>query len=137
MDLMEIIKTGLIAAVPVAIVCALFIWVRTDAIHKEVDSGLQVVGFSGHNPIVWIGAWIAIAFAFGIAASWVYDYMSTNWNWGLLQYIMLAAIMCVVFTILGFLRIYNGEEHPFRYDWIVLNSAFAIGFGYLIPTLVG
>lgn len=137
MELFGLIRTGLIAAVPVAIACALFIWARASAIHEEVDSGLQVVGFFGHNPIAWIGVWATIAFVFGIGASWVYDYMLTNWNWGSVQYFAIAAILCIGLSLLGFLRIYNGQEHPFRYEWIGLNSAFALGFGYLIPKLVG
>ncbi len=136
MELISMIKTGLIAAVPVAIVCALLIWGRSSAIHQEVDGGMQVVGFSGHNPIVWIGSWVAIALVFGVAATWVYGYMSSHWNWGPMPFLALALVLAVVLTMLGFLKIFNGQPHPFRYDWIGLNFAFAIGFGYLIPWLV-
>lgn len=133
---MDMIKAGLIAAVPVAIVCALFIWARSDAIKKEVDSGFQVVGFFGHNPISWIGAWTAIALFFGVLATWTYTYMSSNWNWGPMHYLALAVILGIGLTLLGFMKIFSGQMHPFRYEWIGLNFAFAIGFGYLIPILV-
>jgi TRAP-type C4-dicarboxylate transport system permease small subunit len=133
MELIEMIKRGLIAAVPVAIVCALFIWARSGAIAEEVRSGIPTVGFSGQNPIIWIGAWAAIAFVFGVLASWGYDYLSTSWNWGPVHYLALAVGLAIVFTVLGFLKIFGGQEHPFRYEWIGLNFAFAIGFGCLIP----
>lgn len=136
MELVDVIKTGLVAAVPVAIACALFIWARSGAIGEEMKSGMDVAGFSGQNPISWIGTWTAIAFVFGVFASWGYEYLSSNWNWGPTHYLALAVALAIGFTVLGFLKIFNGQEHPFRYEWIGLNFAFAIGFGYLIPRLV-
>ncbi len=137
MELMSVIRTGLIAAIPVAIVCALLILIRTGAIHQQIDVGIQTAGFSGHNPLVWIGTWAAIAIVFGIVATWTYGYMSLHWNWGQMQYLALALVLAVGLSILGFVKIFNGQAHPFRLDWIGLNFAFAVGFGYLIPRLVG
>ncbi len=136
MDLMGLIEAGLIAAVPVAIACIVFILVRSDAIDSEVDKGMKVLGFSGHNKMSWIASWTVIAFVFGIFASWVYSYTMTTWNWGPIQYLALALVLAVGLTVLGVLRIYNGKQHPFRYEWIGLNFAFAIGFGILVPILV-
>jgi len=130
------IKTGLIAAVPVAIVCALFLLVRADAIKEEVKSDIKAVGFSGQNPLAWIGLWSVIAIAFGVFATWVYTFLVSHWNWGPTQYLTLAAVLATVLSVLAFLKIYNGEMHPFRYEWIGLNYAFAVGFGYLIPRMV-
>lgn len=134
MDMFGLVKVGLLAAIPVAIVSAIFIIVRMDAIRTESQSA-ATPGFGGDSVLKWIGMWTAIAFVFGVFAAWVYDFMSSKWGWGMPQYFAVALILGVVLTVLGFLKIYGGQSHPYAIEWIYLNFAFAIGFGYLIPTL--
>jgi len=134
MDTFGLVRVGLLAAIPVAIVSAIFIIVRMDAIRAESQSAASP-GFGGDNVLSWVGMWTAIAFVFGVFAAWVYDFVSNNWGWGMPQYLAVALILGVVLTVLGFLKIYGGQSHPYAVEWIYLNFAFAVGFGYLIPTL--
>jgi len=135
MSILDLVRVGLLAAIPVAIVSAIFIFARTDAIRVENQSANAGAGFGGGSVLGWIGMWTVIAFVFGVLAAWVYDFVSNKWGWGMPQYLALALVLGVVLTVLGFLKIYGGESHPYAVEWTYLNLAYAIGFGYLIPTL--
>ncbi len=140
MDLGEIVRVGVLAGIAVAVVSALFIWLRAENIAAVVQTNADAVGFGSGgsgNLGTWIGLWVAISLVFGVVATWVYDFVATKWNWGMAQYLTLAMGLAVVLTVLAYLKIYGGHSHPFATEWLGLNFAFAAGFGYLIPSLVG
>ena len=135
MELGEIVRVGVLAGIAVAIVSALIIWLRAGNIQEVAQANPNTVGFGAGGLAGWIATWAVIAVVFGIVATWVYDFAATKLSWGLPQYLGLAVGLAVVLTVLGYLNLYGGQSHPFATEWLGLNFAFGVGFGYLIPTL--
>lgn len=137
MDFGDIVRVGVIAGIAVAIVSALIIWLRAGNIATIVQTNANTAGFGAGGLGSWIATWAVVALVFGVLATWVYDVAATKWAWGMPQYLALAVGLAVVLTVLGYLKLYGGESHPFATEWLGLNFAFAVGFGYLVPTLAG
>lgn len=132
MDFGQMARVGVLAGIAVAIVSALIIWLRAENITAVAAANPNTLGFGG-----WIVTWTAISLVFGLSAAWAYDFVATKWNWGMPQYLALAVGLAVVLTVLGYLKLYGGQSHPFATEWLGLNFAFGVGFGYLVPTLAG
>ena len=137
MDFVDMLRVGVVSGIPVAIASAVVILLRADSILAASRANPATVGFSGTSVAGWIGLWAAVSLAFGVAAAWVYGFLAGRWDWGLVQYLALAVVLAVVLTVLGFLKLYGGQSHPYAVEWAGLNFAFAIGFGYLVPVLAG
>lgn len=137
MNFGDIVRVGVIAGIAVAIVSALIIWLRAGNIGTIVQTNANTAGFGAGGLGSWIATWTVVALVFGVLATWVYDLAATKWDWGMPQYLALAVGLAVVLTVLGYLKLYGGESHPFATEWLGLNFAFAVGFGYLVPTLAG
>lgn len=136
MDFGEMVRVGVTAGIPVAITSAVIILVRAGNIATVGQGNGNAVGFGSGGPLAWIGTWAVISLVFGVAATWVYGVVSGRFGWGLPQYLGLALGLAVVLTVLAYMKLYGGEAHPYATEWLGLNFAFAVGFGYLIPTLV-
>lgn len=132
MNPLDTIKRGLVAAVPVCVVVAAVIVVRADAIEAATGAAVSIGGLTVSG---WIGSWTIITLAFGVAATGVHDYLRRAWGWSGTEYLVFAMSLAAALSALAFLRIYNGEVHPFRIEYGVFNFAYAIGFGYAIPVL--
>lgn len=137
MDLGEMVRVGVIAGIAVAVVSALIILLRAGSIAAVVQSNANTAGFGSGGVLTWIGTWTVISLLFGVVATWTYGFLSGRFGWGLPQYLGLALTLAAILTVLAYLKLYGGEAHPFATEWLGLNFAFAAGFGYLIPTLVG
>lgn len=137
MELGEMVKVGLIAAIPVAIVSALIILARAGNIASVVQANANTAGFGPGGVGAWIGTWTIIALAFGVLATWAYSFLNGKFGWGQAQYLGLALGLAAVLTVLGYMKLYGGEAHPYATEWLGLNFAFGAGFGYLVPALAG
>ncbi len=137
MDFGDMARVGVIAGIAVAIVSALIIWMRAGNIAAAAAANPNTVGFGFSGLGGWIVLWTVISLVFGLLAAWVYDFVATKWNWGMPQYLGLAVGLAVVLTVLAYMKIYGGQSHPYAAEWLGLNFAYAVGFGYLIPTLAG
>lgn len=137
MDFGEMVRVGVTAGIVVAIVSALVILVRAGNIAAVVQSNANTVGFGSGGVLTWIGTWTVISLVFGVVATWTFGFLSGRFGWGLSQYLGLALALAAGLTVLAYLKLYGGEAHPYATEWLGLNFAFAAGFGYLIPTLVG
>lgn len=137
MELGEMVKVGVTAAIPVAIVSALVILVRAGNIATVVGANANAVGFGSGGLGTWIGTWTVIALVFGVLATWAYSFLNGKFGWGQAQYLGLSLGLAAVLTVLGYLKLYGGEAHPYATEWLGLNFAFGAGFGYLVPTLAG
>ncbi len=135
MDFVDLVRVGVIAAIPVAIVSAVIILLRAQNILALIQGNPGTAGFSGTSVFGWIGTWTVVAMVFGVFATWVYGFLAGHWNWGLPQYLILAVVLAAGLTVLGYLKLYGGQSHPFATEWAGLNFAFGVGFGYLIPML--
>ena len=133
MNPMDAVRRGLIAAVPVCLVVVAIIIVRADAI--EASAADVQVGLGGQTATGWIGSWIIITLAFGVVAVATYDYLSERWGWNGNEYLSFAVALAVSLSALAFLKMYDGEMHPFRFEYTALNFAYAFGFGLAIPLL--
>lgn len=137
MELGEMVRVGLIAGIPVAIVSALIILLRAGDIAAAGQANANAVGFGSGGLLTWIGTWAVVSLVFGVVATGVYGFLSGKFGWGLSQYLGLALALAAGLTILGYMKLYGGQAHPYATEWLGLNFAFAAGFGYLIPTLAG
>ena len=133
MNYLDSVRRGLIAALPVCLIVTAILLVRADDIEKAV-AGVPV-GLGGTTIEGWIGTWIILTMAFGVVATAAYDYLSMRWGWNGNEYLMFAGAMAVALSALAFLRIYNGEMHPFRIEYSALNFVYAFGFGIAVPVL--
>ena len=127
------VRRGLIAAVPVCLVVVAIIMVRADAI--ETSAADVPAGLGGQTATGWIGTWIMVTLAFGVVAASIYDYLSERWGWNGNEYLSFAVALAVSLSAIAFLKMYNGEMHPFRFEYTALNFAYAFGFGCTIPLL--
>ena len=137
MELGEMVRVGVTAGIPVAIVSAVIILLRAGNIAAVGQANANTVGFGSGGLVTWIGTWAAVSLVFGVVATWAYGFLSGKFGWGLPQYLGLALALAAGLTVLAYMRLYGGEAHPFATEWLGLNFAFGAGFGYLIPTLVG
>ncbi len=137
MDFGQLARVGVLAGIAVAIVSALIIWLRAGNIAAAAAANPNTVGFGAGGLGGWFVTWTVISLVFGLVAAWAYDFVATKWNWGMPQYLGLAVGLAVVLTVLGYLKLYGGQSHPFATEWLGLNFAFGVGFGYLVPTLAG
>jgi len=133
MNPLNAVRRGLIAAVPVCLVVVAIIMVRADSI--ETSAADVPAGLGGQTATGWIGTWIIITLAFGVVAASVFDYLSERWGWNGNEYLSFAAALAVSLSALAFLNMYDGEMHPFRFEYTALNFAYAFGFGCGIPLL--
>lgn len=133
MDLinMDMVRSGLIAGVIVAIASGLFLTLAWGMIEKWAG------GDASGGLMTWLGRWAAISLVFGIGAAVVYNFTLAHWNWGMTEYLLLAIGLMVALDVLAFLPLYYGKAHVDAVAWLGLNASFAIGFGYLIPKLSG
>jgi cellobiose-specific phosphotransferase system component IIC len=132
MNPLNSIGRGLIAAMPVCLVVAAIIFVRANAIESAESAA---VGLGGDTAIGWVGTWTIITLAFGVVATATYDHLSLRREWNGMQYLSFALSLAIVLSAVAFLRMYEGEMHPFRIEYSALNFAYAFGFGCMVPAL--
>lgn len=133
MNPLNAVRRGLIAAVPVCLVVVAIIIARADSI--ETSAADLPAGLGGQTASGWIGTWVIITLAFGVVAASVFDYLSERWGWNGNEYLSFAVALAVSLSALAFLKMYDGEMHPFRFEYTALNFAYAFGFGFVIPLL--
>ncbi len=131
----EAIRRGLIAAVPVCLVVMAIILARANAI-EGANTG-PATGLGGDTAFGWIGTWIMLTLAFGVVAAAAYDYLAMRWGWNGNDYLSFALTLAIALSAVAFLRVYDGDMHPFRIEYSAFNFAYALGFGYAIPRLTG
>jgi|GEM_PF-5803291 len=123
---LEVVKSGLMAGAAVAAV-----------------SGIAMVALSTvvtdlrTDTLAFAGKWAGIALAFGLVAAFAYSFTRAQWTWGAGQYLLLAVSLAAVLTIMEFLPIYGKGFAPHWQAYAALNFIFALGFGYLVPRLMG
>jgi len=132
MSSLDTIRRGLIAGVPVCLIVAAIILVRTDAIES---ADIEAVGLGGQTAAGWVGTWTIITLTFGVVSTAAYDYMSKKWGWNGSEYLSFAVSLAVALSSVAFLQIYSGEMHPFRAEYSAFNFAYAFGFGCAVPIL--
>jgi hypothetical protein len=124
---LEMIKSGLMAGAAVAAVSGLAVMALS-----------TVVGDLRTDALVFAGKWAGIALAFGVVAAFAYSFVRTQWAWGGEEYLLLAVALAAVLTAMEFLPIYGPQAlAPHWQAYAVLNFAFALGFGHLVPRLMG
>jgi hypothetical protein len=133
MNPLNAVRRGLIGAMPVCLVVVAIIMVRADAI--EASAADVPTGLGGQTAMGWVGTWVIVTLAFGVVSASVYDYLSEGWGWNGNEYLSFAAALAVSLSAIAFLKMYNGEMHPFRFEYTALNFAYAFGFGVAIPLL--
>ncbi len=133
MNPLDSVRRGLIAAAPVCLIVVAIILVRADQIENAAT--LAPVGLGGPTAEGWIVTWTIITVAFGVVATAAFDYLAQRWSWTGNEYLSFAVALAVSLSALAFLKIFNGEMHPFRIEYSALNIAYGFGFGIDIPML--
>ncbi|HSV42522.1 MAG TPA: hypothetical protein VLH13_03825, partial [Methanomassiliicoccales archaeon] len=134
---LEMIKNGLMAGIPVAVVCGIIIFALGSTIYSEAIA-LGEVGTKNDILGNWMFRWAAISLVFGVLATAAYSFLRTNISMGPLGFLVLAIAMATVLTVMEFVPIYGDKKFaPYWETYALFNYAYAIGFGSLIPRLMG
>ncbi len=124
---LETIKSGLMAGAAVAVVSAIAVAAIGTLVHDQ-DGGL----------LVFAGRWAAISLAFGVVAAVGYSLLHGSFGLDASGYLCLGAGLAIALTALEFLPIYGGSSFaPHWQVYAALNFVFALGFGHLVPRLMG
>jgi hypothetical protein len=128
MELVETIKNGLEAGMPVGIACAAIVAMLVYAgVYKQADMSVPKLA----------ALWIGISLFIGILAVWVYGYVTSSWSWGAHEYLILALGLALALSVLAFLPLYGtGKGHVLAVPYTILNFVDAIGFSLIIPRLI-
>lgn len=128
MELMETVKNGLVAGMPVGIACAAIVAMLVYAgVYKQADPSVPKLA----------ALWIGVSLFVGILAVWVYGFVTSNWSWGAREYLILAIGIALALSVLAFLPLYGTSKgHVLAVPYTVLNFVDAIGFSLIIPRLI-
>ncbi len=125
---MEIVKNGIVTALPVGIACAAIVAVLlyTGVYKLENMTALQ-------EAAIWGGCSLMV----GIVGVWLWNNATTKWSWDSGQYMMLTLGVAVALSVLAFMPIYgNSKGHPMAIPFTALNFVQAIYFPLMIPRLL-
>lgn len=122
---MEMLKSGLISGAVVAAVSA--------AAVMSIGALVQENGTAGAA-----GQWAAVSVVFGIVAAFAYVVLSGTFGLGWTGYLGLALGMAAVLTAMELLPMYGGSAFaPHWQTYAALNFIYALGFGLMVPWLMG
>jgi hypothetical protein len=133
---LEMVREGLIAGVAIAMMSAIVILLTGQYLYDQ-SAALAIEGDRSSLTFEWMFRWAAISLVFGVAAAYAYNFTVINLAWNGTHYLVIAIALMVVLDILAFVPMYNGEIAPYAFEWLGLNATFGIGFGILVPMLVG
>lgn len=124
---LEMLKNGLMAGAAVAVVSAITV-AAVGSLVNDHDGGL----------LSFAGKWGLIALVFGIVATVGYSFLHGSFSVDASGYMYLAIGAAVALTALEFVPIYGAAAFaPHWQVYAALNFVFAVGFGYLVPKLMG
>jgi hypothetical protein len=123
----EMLKNGLIAGAAVAAVSAIAV-ASIGALVNDHDGGL----------LAFAGKWALISVVFGVVATVGYSFLHGSFGMDESGYIYLAIGLAAALTALEFVPIYGASTFaPHWQIYAALNFIFALGFGHLVPRLMG
>jgi hypothetical protein len=122
---MEMIKSGLVAGVSMAAISAVAVMMMGTLAH-ESEGILRMAG-----------QWGVVTVVFGVVAAFAFLVLDSTVGIGATGYLYLALGMAVTLTVLEFLPLYGGSFAPHWQTYAVLNFTYAVGFGLLVPRLMG
>jgi hypothetical protein len=124
---LETIKSGLMAGAAVAAVSAITVASIGTLVH---DTDGDLAGFAGK--------WAAISLVFGIVAALGYSLIHSSFGLGASGYLYMATGLAVALTAMEFLPIYGTSSFaPHWQVYAALNFVYALGFGLLVPKMMG
>ncbi len=128
MELLETIKNGLVAGMPVGIACAAIVAMLVYAgAYKQADLSVPKLA----------ALWIGVSLFVGVLAVWVYGFVTSHWSWGSQEYLALALGLAIVLSVLAFLPLYGTSKgHALAVPYTILNFVDAVGFSLIIPRLI-
>ena len=123
----ETMKSGLIAGAAIAAVSVVTVD-SVGALVNDHDGGLMA----------FAGKWGLIAVVFGVVAALGYGFLSGSLGVDATGYLYLAIGLATALTVMEFLPLYGASGFaPHWQVYAVLNYVFGLGFGYLVPKLMG
>jgi hypothetical protein len=126
-----VIRIGIVAAIPIALCAIWFAWLRAEHVQRELATESSFANMSQVNArLFWMAVFGLLPFPFGILASFLYAYVTTNWHWSAIEFTVLGVTLAFVMSLLAAL-----SKTPLRLEKIVGNLLYGVGFGILIPLL--
>ncbi|MBI0584557.1 MAG: hypothetical protein ISF22_10080 [Methanomassiliicoccus sp.] len=108
------------------------------AISAAAVVGLGSLIGEGEGTLRSAGTWAAASVAFGIVAVLAYTVLRSSFSIDASGYLCLALGFAAVLTALEFAPIYGASNFaPHWQTYAALNFIFALGFGLMVPRLVG
>lgn len=122
---MDMLKSGLIAGTAVAAVSAVAVMGIGALVHENGTAGAA-------------GQWAIVSIVFGVAAAFAYVVLNGSFSIGPTGYTVLALGIAAVLTVMEFLPVYGSSAFaPHWQTYAALNFIYALGFGLMIPRLMG
>jgi len=128
MEWMEIVKNGIVAALPVGIACAAVVAVL-------IYTGVYRIPnqTASQQAAIWFGCSIVV----GIMGVWLWNLVTSRWSWESSQYMMVTLGIAVALSVLAFMPLYGeGKGHAMAVPITVLNFVEAIYFPVILSKLL-
>ncbi len=128
MEWTEIMKNGIVAALPVGIACAavVAVLIYTGVYRMPNQTASQ-------QAAIWLGCSLVV----GIMGVWLWNLATSRWSWASSQYMMLTLGIAVALSVLAFLPLYGeGKGHPMAVPITALNFVEAIYFPVILSKLL-
>lgn len=135
---LETVRTGLMAGALVALLSSVLILAFSGYVVQQARDLGEPFDDQQGLLLRWIGTWIAVSMVFGVLCAVGFSYVSTNFNWGIREPLLLAIGLAITLTVLAYMPLFEFSRFaPYAHLYSALNFAFALGFGYAVPKLAG
>ncbi len=132
---MNTLLAGLTAAFPIALVTGLLLWIRSVSFVPQLKAtNTELAGWNERFLAASFSGGAAVAsLAFGVLAGWVYGrFLARFPEMAGVYFPALAFAIALLASLLAW-----RSRTPMQLEKVLLNFLFALGFGILIPALVG
>jgi len=128
MELLEILKNGIVAGLPVGIACAAIVAVLLyTGVYKLADQT------ASQQASIWLGCTLMV----GIIGVWLWNLATARWSWGSSQYMMMTFGIAVALSVLAFMPLYGqGKGHAMAVPITALNFVQAMYFPLVFTKLL-
>jgi hypothetical protein len=129
----KVLKSGLVAFIPVAAALAVWIFLRSDNLAKlseGMEPGFLVPETPGDALRIGLTIWLPTSLILSLVSSLFYYFSVSKWRWRPWQYAAVPVGLAVLISIAAF-----AAGMPFAVEATGETMIIALGYGILIPWL--
>jgi hypothetical protein len=131
MNYIKVIKSGLLALIPVSIALAIWILLRADSLvnlSKELPAGFFVPTTSGEAIRSGVVIWFAVAFIASFICEGIYWLITRKWHKNAIVYALILVAVAMLISLIAFI---SGKSYALEASGEILIVAF--GFATILP----